>query len=440
MKSFLEEQVELIFDQHKAEIDEISIIIPNRRAATYIQKYLANQYRTPFFAPEILTINEWINEHTAERILSNTELLFVLHSIHKEIESEPESFESFIQWGKTLLTDFDEIDKYMISPSSIFKNLRDIKEIENWSFDTEELSTAQIKFKTLWDKLEEYYTKLEIRLSEMNATYSGKAYYRFYLNLQSLDLKKHYYFLGFNAVSRVERQIMHALIQEKKATVKFDVDTFYLDNEQHEAGHFYREIIKEWDIKPQPDKHFNEIKKRIEIIETSQQVAQAKIAGNLVRKLNEEGKDLSKTAIVLADESLLIPLSRSLPPEIEQVNITMGWPIKFSHLKGFMDLVFDLQFNFQKFKHDRIYHKSIASLLQHPYIIEIIGSTETKQAILDKMHEQNKIFMDLQELIEEEGSISELSGLLKPWRNANPNRLKSIHELIALLYKQIQRE
>ena len=91
------------------------------------------------------------------------------------------------------------------------------------------------------------------------------------------------------------------------------------------------------------------------------------MAGHIIRELVKEGKDLSKTAIVLADESLLIPLSRSLPPEIEKVNITMGWPIKFSHLKGFMNLVFELQFNFAQFQQNRIYHKSIAALLQHPY-------------------------------------------------------------------------
>ena len=132
MKSFLEEQVQQIFDRHKDEIDEISIIIPNRRAATYIQKYLAKQFKRPFFSPEILTINEWVSEHTDEKILTTAELLFILYGIHCQIEKkDAEPFEQFIQWGKTVLTDFDEIDKYMISPSSIFRNLREIKKIEN---------------------------------------------------------------------------------------------------------------------------------------------------------------------------------------------------------------------------------------------------------------------------------------------------------------------
>lgn len=435
MKSFLEEQVELIFDRHKDEIDEISIIIPNRRAATYIQKYLAKQFKKPFFSPEILTINEWINNHTAEKILTSTELLFVLYEVHKEIEENPEPFEDFIQLGKTILTDFDEIDKYLISPASIFKNLKDIKEIENWSFDREELSISQKKFQTLWDKLDLYYSKLELALQLQSATYSGKAYARFYQKLGELNLKKHHYFIGFNAVSRVERQIMYSLMQDERATILFDVDKFYLENELHEAGYFYREISREWKIKPQYSNHFDTSQKYFEVIETSQQIAQTKIAGHLIRKFMEEGKDLSKTAIVLADESLLIPLSRSLPPEVEKVNITMGWPIKFSHLKGFLELVLDLQFNFKKFGHDRIYHKSISALLQHPYVLELLGSSSIKEEILEVMHSHNLIFMQLDELKAMDQNFTKLEPIFVQWEETNGDRLKAIHKVVDELYE-----
>ncbi|MCB9224397.1 MAG: PD-(D/E)XK nuclease family protein [Crocinitomicaceae bacterium] len=438
MKSFLEEQVEVIFDRHKHEIDEISIIIPNRRAATYIQKYLAKQFKKPFFSPEILTINEWVNKHTEEKILSTTELLFILYGVHCQIESKPESFEQFVQWGRTMLTDFDEIDKYMIAPSSIFRNLKEIKKIENWSFDTDELSKGQEHFKTLWDKLDTYYSQLEIALKNQHATYSGKAYQQFYQKLLQLPLNKQHYFLGFNAVSRVERQIMYTLQKEGKATVVFDVDKFYYSNNQHEAGHFYREIVKEWDIKPNYSRFFEDSKKHFEIIETSQQIAQTKIAGHLIDEMIKNGKELSKTAIVLADESLLIPLSRSLPPEIKEVNITMGWPIKFSHLKGFMNLVFELQFNFNQFKHERIYHKSISSLFQHPYISEILGDPKIRLGIIERMHEHNLIFMTLEELVEQDQKIADLKPILTTWEDKNVERLNRIHQIADLLYEHFK--
>ncbi|MEX1001489.1 MAG: PD-(D/E)XK nuclease family protein [Crocinitomicaceae bacterium] len=446
MNTFLAEQVQRIFDRHVDKKDllwkeEIAIIIPNRRAAVYIQKYLANCFARPFFSPEIVTINEWINKNTDEKILTNTELLFILYDIHTEIEGKSaEPFEQFMQWGKTVLSDFDEIDRYMVQPSEIFRDLRHIKELESWDVGETPLSTAQENFKSLWDKLEDYYQRLELKLIALGATYTGKAYNRFFHQLHQKELKSHYYFLGFNAVSKVEKMIMRSLVKEGKATVVFDVDQFYLDNSAHEAGHFYREIKKEWDLKETVPALFDQHRKTFEIIETSQQTTQTKIAGNIVKELLKKGEKLNKTAIVLADESLLIPLTKSLPLEIEKANITMGWPIKFSYLKGFLDVLFEIQFNFQKFKTDQIYHKSLIQLIQHPYFSDLSKNPEAGADVQEQITESNDIFIGLDQLVETEAVFGTLSPVLTPWSKNTADRLSVFETLTQLLYQAFQEE
>jgi hypothetical protein len=435
MISFLEKEIQSIYATHQDKIDEISIIIPNKRAAVYIQKYLAKAIQKPFFSPELLTINEWIDQHTPEAILSSTELLFIVHEVHCQIEGDAaETFEKFAQWGKTIISDFDEIDRYLVSPDSLFRNLKHIKEIEHWSFDAEELSDGQERFQYIWDKLIDYYKLFNELLIKKNATYAGKAYANFLNRIDELEHKKHYYFLGFNALSKSEERIMAKLKKDKKATIAFDVDNFYFSNPAHEAGYFYRKISTKWGIRPEVSKQFNSIPKEFQIIETSQQITQTKVAGSIVNDLINEGASLEKTAIVLADESLLIPLTKSLPLDLKEANITMGYPIKFSHLKGLIDLIFEFQFNFQKFKSEKLYHKTLFNLLQHPYIREVINNDSELEKFQNYIQNRNLVFIDFQELRLQIPAISKLEKVLSPWTIENDIRLNSFNELVETLY------
>ena len=443
MSTFLAEQVEKIFDRHRNEINQlwqkIVIIIPNKRAAVYLQKHIAQCSEKPVFLPEILTINEWISNHTEEKILTSTELLFIFYEVYREIEGdEAKEFEEFSQWAPTILADFDEIDRYLIPPKQLFKNLRDIKVLESWDPSGESLSEGQEKFKKLWDKLPRYYEALNKRLAKEKATYSGKSYQHFLETIDQLDLTQHFYFLGFNALSRSEKEIMQKLRKQEKATVLFDVDKFYLDNPAHEAGHFYREIKKEWALKEDIPKNFNQTEKQFQVIETSQQTTQAKIAGDLVKKLLDNNTKLDKTAIVLADESLLLPLTKSLPIELKEVNITMGWPIRFSHLKGLLDILFDLQFNFQKFGGNKIYHKTLKALLQHPYILEIIGNQKVIRELEEMITDRNMIFTSLDELTSKYGVFTKFAAFLTPLPSSTHDKVAVFGDLTELLFQTFE--
>ena len=438
--SFLYKQIEAIFDRHKGEIDQISIIIPNRRAAVYIQKYLAEVIQKSFYAPEILTIYEWVDRNTSEKILSSTELLFILHEIHSKIEEKPDSFEEFILWGKTILSDFDEIDKYMLDPGNVFKNLKDIKELESWDISEEEMGQAQAKFNAIWGKLASYYEQLHLKLVANQQTYSGKAFANFYDQLDQIELKSHTYFIGFNAISKVERKIMKKLIDLKKGTAIFEIDRFYFDNPVHEAAHFYRQTIDEWKIKPELLNNISAAPKSFEIIETSQQVGQAKIAGKFVERLIEGGEKPGDIAVVLADESLLIPLTKSLPGNIETANITMGWPLRFSHLKSLLDIIFEFQFNFEKFKSDQLYHKTLVKFLQHPYAQDLIGNDNIAEAVKSELSASNKIFVD-QEFLE--GISMKFNGLeifYDQWNEQNLDRVQVLEKITETLYQLFKDE
>ena len=155
--NFLNAQAKIIVEKHKDELDQILIVLPNKRAITFLNKYLASFYEKPVFSPEVITIYDWAKENSDKRIASNTELLFTMHKVHEEIEgAEAEEIDDFMKWGSMLVSDFDEIERYLIDPNSIFKDLRNIKEVEHWSIGEENLSEGQNKFLQFWLKLPRY--------------------------------------------------------------------------------------------------------------------------------------------------------------------------------------------------------------------------------------------------------------------------------------------
>ena len=441
MKSYLEEKAGIIFRDHGSVIDEISIIIPNKRAAVYLQKYLAALAGKPFFAPEILTISDWISKHTPQRILQQNELLFLAYNVHQQLSGKnAEDFNEFMKWGRIMLSDFDETDRYMVVPKLIFRDLRNIKEIEHWSFNSETLSEGQQKLLGLWDQLPDYYKLLNELLDERHETYQGKAYQHFADRIEEISAShRHFYFLGFNALSAAEEKIISGLVKLKKATFFSDIDSFYYNNDQHEAAHFYRQLCAKWSIKPDVGSNFNEHPKKIEIIETAQQVGQAKIAGQVLKKFLEAGHNMNSTAVVLADESLLIPLTRSLPAELDTVNITMGYPIKYSHLKSLIDVVFDLQFNFQKFASSRLYHKTLLKILDHAFVSIFIEDISAVQKLEASIIEKNKIFLEWAELVEELPGLEKLTAVFSYWEDAARDGFAAMNELTDALFDVLKK-
>ena len=131
------------------------IIIPSERAKQYIQKAFFEQKNTPLLAPKLVTINTWVNSLSESTMVDKTRLLLKMYEIHHEYPATDidKSFDEFLNWGQILLTDFDEIERYQVDSKLLFRNLKDIKEIENWSFNSEELSDNQKTYLAFWERL-----------------------------------------------------------------------------------------------------------------------------------------------------------------------------------------------------------------------------------------------------------------------------------------------
>lgn len=110
------------------------------------------------FAPEILSIEEFVEELSQLKSVTNTDLLFEFYSTYQKLTetAKQDTFESFSKWGQILLQDFNEIDRYLIPQHQIFNYLSAIQEINHWSSESNQ--TEFIKnYLSFWNKLTAYY-------------------------------------------------------------------------------------------------------------------------------------------------------------------------------------------------------------------------------------------------------------------------------------------
>ncbi|MBW6496924.1 MAG: PD-(D/E)XK nuclease family protein [Bacteroidales bacterium] len=346
MLSFLEEVADHIFEKYPSDTGEICLVTPNRRAGLFLRKHFSKKVKQPTWSPAFLSIEDFVNRISGLQVADNLSLMFHFYEVYQSIEGErSESVDDFLRWGSVLLRDFDEIDAALEKPEELFAYLKDLKSIETWNPDGKELTEFQQNYLDFFNKFSQYHQALRSYLGEKNMAYQGMSYRKAADNLkQNPDILpwKKVIFAGFNALNQAEESIIDTLKKAGLAEVISDSDPYYEDNPRHEAGHFIRKYRKKWDIPfgEKKDSLFSNPKK-VKVLGIARNVNQAQLAGNILDvnaglPLNEQ------TALVLANENLLIPVLNALPERARAINITMGYPLAKTSLHGFFEALLQL--------------------------------------------------------------------------------------------------
>lgn len=346
MLSFLEEVADHILEKYASDTGEICLVTPNRRAGLFLRKHFSKKVKQPTWSPAFLSIEDFVNRISGLQVADNLSLMFHFYEVYCGIEGEKsETVDDFLRWGSVLLRDFDEIDAALEKPEDLFEYLRNLKSIDTWNPDGKELTEFQQNYLDFFDKFSQYHQALRSYLGEKNMAYQGMSYRKAANNLkQNPDLLpwKKVIFAGFNALNQAEETIIDTLKKAGLAEVVSDSDPYYEDNPRHEAGHFIRKYRKKWDIPLREDrKSLFKNPKKIKVLGIARNVTQAQLAGNILEisqtlPLNEQ------TAVVLANENLLIPVLNALPESAKAINITMGYPLAKTSLHGFFEALLQL--------------------------------------------------------------------------------------------------
>ena len=371
---------------------QTTIVLPNKRAKLFLIEELKRQSNETFLAPEIISIESLIEEIAHLRALENIELLFEFYIVYLELteQSKQQDFERFSSWAITLLQDFNEIDRYLVNQNELFSYLLDIERIKHWTPNINNQSKLVEDYLEFWKLLPTYYDKFTQHLLQKKVGYQGLLYRKSSEKIVSFTKQlenKSYVFAGFNALNNSEETIIKHFLENNKAKVYWDIDAVFLKDEFHDAGLFLRRIKKTW-------KHFesnpfnwvmNEFtkEKNIEVIGTPKSIGQAKIAGKIIEKIAQENSSLENTAVVLSEENILIPLLNSLPAEVENLNITMGYPSKNNPAQILIFKLFNLHLNAQNRNQKKsvFYYKEVLEILNNPLVVSSVNANEVVKII-----------------------------------------------------------
>jgi len=443
MQTFLNSVVQDILTKTH-NLSNYIFILPSKRAGVFLKDALKSSLTQTTILPKIASIEEFVTELSGINSIDTTTLLFEFYHIYKKNTplKEIDSFDQFSTWATILLQDFNEIDRHLIDPSYIFGYLKDIKRLEELLKG--EQKTILIKKRFLFfEKLEQYYTAFYAHLLEKKIGYQGLQYreavdnIHFYINT-IVDTK--IVFVGFNALNKAEEKILQELLNNEIATIYWDIDNYYY-NSNHSASLFIKKYRQNWSYyKNNP---FNWLtdnfssKKDIKIIGAPKNTSQVKYVGEVLSSLKNTAKNYKNTALVLADESLLIPMLNSLPVDVKNVNITMGYDLKNIPLTNLFETLFKLHINN---KQDRFYYKNLLSLINHPQLKALFNKSHLLEKLSLKITAYNYTYITKSELLKiaetDKQEFELISFLFENWHNNAATAIDNYVKLISILQER----
>lgn len=435
MTPFLKEVAQDLYNKFGLDIQHCAIVFNNKRPATYIQKYLADIIQKPFFSPKIYTIQEFFSAAVPEKVADFYLQFFTLLEIYNQLLKEEglQTLKSsqFFPLAKIILSDFSQIDNDLVDADKLYRELEDISKI-NLEFDY--LTAEQYQFLSqfwqsysegrhkrqqelfiqMWRRMPRLYHLFHQKLKEKHCITNAGAYRHLAnTNIGEVDFIKDFekgkiVFVGFNALSKAEAKLFAQLQESGKAIFYFDTDSYYLNDPLQEAGLFLRKNIEQLQLKNEFDNEASYLKAKnrpVNVYQVQGQAAQAKILNNILESDYLKNEEVGTTAVILADESLLIPALQTIPVNFQdhavELNVTMGFPLNISTVYGLADLWLTTQLELRsRDGKSKIGYENIEAFLSHP----LTGITQAnKNKILKKLLEENAVEVDSQRLLNQKG-------------------------------------
>ena len=349
MSSFLEHVASDLLAHFGTDLSRVAVVFPNKRASLFLNDHLARQAGRPLWSPAYITISDLFRSHSQLKVADPILLVCKLHQCFTQCTGIDETLDHFYGWGQLLLSDFDDLDKNMGPADRVFANLRDIHELDDVSYLTDEQrqliqrffsnfsddhnSELKKRFLRLWSRMGDIYHTFNRQLATEGLAYEG-ALYRQVAEDETITFDYDtYVFVGFNLLQQVEQTLFRRLEHDGKAL-------FYQDTDE------------------QPPRELTFISASTENIQAryvSQWLTPERIA------------DGRRTSVVLCNEGLLQAVIHSLPDTVDKVNVTTGYPLLQTPVASLVTQLLNLQVNGFSARTNTFRRRWLDIVARHPY-------------------------------------------------------------------------
>ena len=396
-----------IISELLSEISDLSqtvVVLPGKRPVVFLKQILKEQ-KYEGFLPEFFTVDELIKKISGKQHIQGISLWLFGYDVYKKIYPE-ETLENFLKWFPTLLKDWDDMLKFSEEDKAVLEYMLDDERIKNWGETLGDGDNARKRNLNFWKKMNVFLPKLKENLQTKGWATDGMIHemVRGKISDFAEETETKFVFCGFNALTPLEEKLIRELLQKGKAECFFQADEYYIKDLKQEAGKFLRKHMH-W-------KEFNENRKfqwiensfceekNIKVYEVAGNVAQTKILPEILQEIPKE--NYSKTAVVLLDENLLLP-SLDAVSFVDNLNITMGFPIKNLGFSGAVKKLFYLQKQLEK-NDKSYYYMDVFSVLEE------FPDNEEDRKIIDqftaKIEDENIVYISKKMMQEHLGELS----------------------------------
>jgi len=410
---FLKRIAQELIDKHGKDLHRVLVVLPSNRSKVFLKKFLFEILGSAFLTPQLVLLPQFVKSVVKERTEEKLSLLLLLYRAYTEVVESPDSFEVFMKWGSMALDDFNDIDVALANPGEVFKNLKDVKDIENWSFGIQPLTDAQEDYADFWLDLGKVYHRF-VELQNEQHAYS---YARLNRAMAEEKVEVNFpsnadavYFVGITAFSKAEEKWIMRLHKTGKVFFHFDADAYYVNNPIHEAGIFFRS----WEERRMPiakSDDFNTRSRTITFSKVVTPLASAFAASKLVNEMKEE--DRANTAVVLVQPFLLRPFLNGLSID-SPVNVALGYPIDQVSLFRVVRMLLRMWSRLSKEVKKGMYYKDFSQwILQTD--LDVLLSSSQRREIQRYVMRRKFIYIrekELKELVQELPAMEVLQDLL----------------------------
>lgn len=411
METFLQLVAQDLYKKTGNDLSRTVVVFPNKRASLFFNEQLAAQSDRPLWSPTYVSISDLFRQLSPWKAGDPIRLVCELYRVFREETKSEETLDDFYFWGELLISDFDDVDKNLVDADRLFGNLQDLKNIMDIpdylsqeqeeaiqeffrNFSIEKRTELKEKFISLWDKLGDIYRHYRKRLAELGIAYEGMMYRQVMeeLNTQRLDYDR-YVFVGFNVLNRVEQAFFLRLQEAGKAWFYWDYDVFYTRRPseanppyKHEAGEFILRNLKLFPNQlPESCLDVMSRPKQIRFLSAPTENAQARFLPQWMKGLKlPEGAQQKENAVVLCNEAMLVPVLHTLPEEVKDVNITMGFPLAQTPVYSYINALTELQTDGYRADSGRYVYEAVMAVLKHPYVRQLSAEAEKLERRLTK--------------------------------------------------------
>ncbi|MDH8701398.1 hypothetical protein M2138_000739 [Dysgonomonadaceae bacterium PH5-43] len=403
--AFLSLVAEDLISKFGTDLSDVTVVFPNIRASLFFNTYLYKHAKTPLWAPQYVSIEGLFENLSTFKSADNILLIGLLYEAYIKVfnkyadKHSEETLDEFFFFGEILLGDFDDVDKNLVNTKLIFSNLKDLDELkDDFSHLSDEQKEAlQRRFKVvfqeeselkaafwnIWNILGEVYSVFKEKLENKGIAYPGMIM-RSVSEREDIEIKsKHIAFVGFNVLSKCEKQLFRKL--KHKASFYWDYDSFYINTE---AGSFIKENVKDFGsaLDPSLMDSFLSSNKNITFFASPSESAQVSVINPWIKSLDNKTDFIKPdSSIILCNEELLPSTMHAIPTDsVNNVNITMGFPITLTAISSYIQVLTEMQTKAYRQYDKSFWYKYVLPVLRHPYTKLIFSEAQEVESKLTK--------------------------------------------------------